>query len=1029
MHADIGIRVKRLVKHIPMKTQSVVIFLLPTILLLGMSVSHLVAFSNPGTVSSGGVHFDHIVIIAMENQRYTDVLGNGTTAGCTSLNSAPYLCTLLNGGSSIIKYYSYCNTHYDSNQAYDGTDPACLVSHFTGSGCSSACYTVLTSGNNYTLNGVGSINKPNLFDIVPSWKAFCEDNCPQGADHFPPRQYADTYQDSCTTPTSENCYAYTCTTCKDPDVINYTALINEANSPNPASFIWFTPTNCHNMHGDSPSTYCDPNNPDSCHGTGTTCIPSGDRYLDRMLTSLLSTSLFTSAYRTLLWLWWDENTFPPNIELGANVVRTQYISKGTSWDEFSTLRLIEDNWNLTTLAYSANAPSLTDLYVPPHDTTMSVQCSPSPVTIGTAATCTATVADKSSSPNPPTGSIGFTSNGTGTFGPSTGCTLTTATANASSCSVSYTPTSLGSQLISGSYGGDSGHLSTSGGTTLTVSPRQTSTSIACNPSSVAVNQPTSCTVTVLDASAGTPSTPTGSVAITPGGNCILQAGSCSVTVTPTVVGSLIVSGLYNGDSEHSASSGNVTVIVALRTTKTTIGCPGTARPGDTVTCAVTVTDTSPGSVIVPTGTVAWNSTNTGLFLNMTCTLTSGSCSVSYEPLGTGFHTIGGSYSGDQTHSLSSGSGTIAVAIDSTATYAYCSPSSVVINQATSCTATVNDTSTIPTSPTGKVNFATSGGGSLTPSSCTLTAVTGSTRLSSCSVTFTGYTNGTSTVAANYSGDLNHGASSSSSNAVTVNRRAVSISLACTPSSTVVNNATSCTGIVTDTDVGSPITPSGTVSFTSNSTGTFNGVCTLAGPSNSATCTITYAPGLGAASLPRADTIMASYPGDANHTATSPGAIASITINSRATAVAVSCTPNIISESQSTTCNFTVTDTSPGTPITPTGTVTFTSVPSTLLPSQVTCDLSNSSSCSVNITAPAGSANTYTLTASYGGDESHSQASGTFGLTVTSQSVGGALVPLNELAILAPFLVFASLTLSAVAAPILIYRRRIARAAS
>src|SRR5207245_1650495 len=90
--------------------------------------------SLPATASAtpAGSSFDHIVIIAMENQNYPDVLGDGTPAGCPT-GTAPFLCSLLLLSSTIPSYHSYGATS-------------------SISGCSAACYVALISGDTY---GVG----------------------------------------------------------------------------------------------------------------------------------------------------------------------------------------------------------------------------------------------------------------------------------------------------------------------------------------------------------------------------------------------------------------------------------------------------------------------------------------------------------------------------------------------------------------------------------------------------------------------------------------------------------------------------------------------------------------------------------------------------------------------------------------------------------------------------------------------------------------------------------------------------------
>ena len=98
-------------------------------LLLLLSVASLTLVTLPTRVSAvpTGSSFDHIVIIAMENQHYANVLGNGTLAGCPT-GTAPFLCSMLPLSSTIPRYHSYG------------------AKDFSGS---AACYVTLVSGKTY----------------------------------------------------------------------------------------------------------------------------------------------------------------------------------------------------------------------------------------------------------------------------------------------------------------------------------------------------------------------------------------------------------------------------------------------------------------------------------------------------------------------------------------------------------------------------------------------------------------------------------------------------------------------------------------------------------------------------------------------------------------------------------------------------------------------------------------------------------------------------------------------------------------
>ncbi|TMI43526.1 PKD domain-containing protein [Candidatus Bathyarchaeota archaeon] len=279
----------------------------------------------PQAHAATGTNFDNLVIVAMENQNYANVMGSGT--GSTN---APFIASILQYGSTIPNYHSY------GAGAFSGD---------TISGCSAACYVALVSGSTQGVSdGYCCITHPTLTDSMVSagstWQAYCESGCPRGPDHFP-------FYDS-SGALLPNTFA--------GSSVSTTDFFNAANSASPSSFLWFTPTDSHNMHDNS--------------------IQSGDAYLQSFLVgsgtfanpsagSLLSASLFHSSHRVLLWLWWDEYDPSPNLEIGFNgaQVKAGYISASNNYDEYSTLRLIENNWALPTLATDdAAAAPMTEIF-------------------------------------------------------------------------------------------------------------------------------------------------------------------------------------------------------------------------------------------------------------------------------------------------------------------------------------------------------------------------------------------------------------------------------------------------------------------------------------------------------------------------------------------------------------------------------------------------------------------------------------------------------------------------------------------
>jgi hypothetical protein len=129
------------------------------------------------------------------------------------------------------------------------------------------------------------------------------------------------------------------------------------------------------------------------------------------------------------------------------------------------------------------------------------------------------------------------------------------------------------------------------------------------------------------------------------------------------------------------------------------------------------------------------------------------------------------------------------------------------------------------------------------------------------------------------------------------------------------------------------------------------------------CLISWTPGAGTEG---SYSILVSYGGDSTHAPSSTQS--SLTIAKRGVSVSVSCS-GPYTHNRPTLCTVTVTDSSPGTPITPVGAVTLTSSGTGVFSNS--CILSGSgrtASCHVMFTP--NSKGSYTITASYGGDTDH-----------------------------------------------------------
>src|SRR5213594_1747167 len=299
------------------------------LLLITLSVLSvaLVTSMRPVSAAPTGTYFDHIVIIAMENTAYASVFGSGTVSSCPT-SSAPFLCGMLPLGSTLPNYNSYGATAADTND-FNGCSAACYVGFMLG-----YTYSVTDGYSFSSLSGnpqfVTSLSSAGL-----TWQAYCESGCPRGDDHFP-FSGTNTFADSS---------------------VSTGSFITAANAATPPNFLWFTPTDSHNMHDVS--------------------VSAGDNYLESFLVgsgsiaspasgSLLASNVFANPnYRTLLYLWWDEcggsngscdaNNASPNLLYGTPVKKGYPSLDTTGIDEYAAVRTIESNWGISPLAQGDTA--------------------------------------------------------------------------------------------------------------------------------------------------------------------------------------------------------------------------------------------------------------------------------------------------------------------------------------------------------------------------------------------------------------------------------------------------------------------------------------------------------------------------------------------------------------------------------------------------------------------------------------------------------------------------------------------------
>src|SRR5712664_3311532 len=297
----------------------------------------IILLSLPATASAAptGSSFDHIVIIAMENQNYGSVIGS---------SSAPFINSLAKLGTTISNYHSY-------GQNIGGCSAGCYEAFTSGQQSHSDSWCPRASSPCSTISNVAD----QLHTAGLTSAMFCEDGCPRGADHFPWIAYTSTWNTCLAASGGISCNGQT-----GPDgnlLYNSqssggnTAFINYLNSATPANYSWFTPTDSHNMHDNSVSSG-DAYAQNLLVGTGTISSPSAN--------SVLGSSLLKTP-GTFLYLWWDEYDPSPNVEYGS-MIKVGFTSTG-GYTEYNSLHTIEANWGLPYITSVVSGDSsMTDIF-------------------------------------------------------------------------------------------------------------------------------------------------------------------------------------------------------------------------------------------------------------------------------------------------------------------------------------------------------------------------------------------------------------------------------------------------------------------------------------------------------------------------------------------------------------------------------------------------------------------------------------------------------------------------------------------
>jgi hypothetical protein len=717
-----------------------------------------------------------------------------------------------------------------------------------------------------------------------------------------------------------------------------------------------------------------------------------------------------------------------------------------------------------------------------HDTVTTFNCSPSSLNLNGASSCKARVIDLAPQDAvTPAGVVNFTSNSQGTFSSGATCELEAENlleepTKSASCTVIYTAEARGLHNLKAAYQGNAAHKASEDTDTVTVksateeeeggegeNTHATSTALSCLPASLNLNGTANCLATVKDTSAAGATAPSGEVkfssdaegAFTGEANCTListgaDSAACAVEYTANARGPHNLKAAFQGTPAHEASNGSDTVTVKSATeeegeeeegenahaTSTALSClPASLNLNGVANCLATVKDTTT-TATVPSGEVKFSSDAAGTFTGQAaCTLIStgpdsAACAVEYTANVRGDHNLKAAFQGNAAHEASNGSDTITVRsvteeeeaeeegeeegnVHATSTALSCLPASLNLDGVANCLATVKDTTTTATVPSGEVKFSSDAAGTFTgQAACTL--ISTGPDSAACAVEYTANVRGDHNLKAAFQGTTAHEASNGS-DTITVksvieeeeeheeeegNAHATSTVLSCLPASLNLNGVANCLATVKDTTATGATVPSGEVKFSSDAEGTFTGEakCTLisTGP-DSAACAVEYT-----ANVRGPHNLKAAFQDSSAHEASEDTDTVTVRSaaeeeeaeeeeegeeegNAHATSTALSCLPASLNLNGVANCLATVKDTTGASATAPSGQIKFSTDATGAFAGDATCTListgADSAACALPYTANV--RGPHNLKAAFQGTTAHEASEDTDTVTVKS----------------------------------------------
>ncbi len=592
---------------------------------------------------------------------------------------------------------------------------------------------------------------------------------------------------------------------------------------------------------------------------------------------------------------------------GGTLLGSAVISGGQA--QFATTA-IPVGTNSITAIYSGDASFLTSTADPIQQTvnkastTATLALSLSTSTFGQAVTLTATMA-----PAIATGSVQFLNGST---------VLGSVVISGGQAQFTTTVLPTGTNSLTAIYSGDANYLTaTSSAVPQTVNKATPTVTIAADLSTSSFGQAVTLTASLLPIGA------TGSVQFLNGatllGTVAISGGQAQFTTTALPTGTNSLTAIYSGDANYlTATSSAVPQSVNKATITVTVATSlSTSSFGQAVTLTAALLPTS------ATGSIQFLN---GTTLLGTVVISGGQAQFTTTALPTGANSLTAIYSGDANYltatsspvpqSVSKASASIAITVDL---------STSAIGQAVTLTATVT-----PSTASGSVQFL-NGAAVLG----TATIISGQAQF-----TTTALPVGTNSLTAAYSGDANYVTITSDPIQQTVNKTATTLTMAATPSTSIVGQ------MVTLTVSVSPSTASGSVQFMNG--GTVLGTATVtSGQAQFTTLTLPVG----------TNSLTATYGGDATFIGSSSTAIPQVVNPKTVTAATVTSSQNPLIVGASVTFSASVS------PTTATGTLQFLDGATVI----GTGTLVNGSAAFTTATLTQG---THSITAVYNGDSAN-----------------------------------------------------------